>query len=203
MRSQCSSSTSPRSKGTRALGRGGDRQDDPLGGRRREAASSRYGRVLTCRGVEAEASLSFAGLSELLAPVFDEAAASLVPPRRRALEVALLLVEPGDAAPDAHAIGLAVLDVLRVLAERRSGRRRARRSAVARSGIRRRAPDRAPAPARRARRTAGDGPGGAGPRQPGRARALVRRGATRAALDRPAQPRRAPPPARGAARARR
>ena len=60
-----------------------------------EAATSRYGHVLTCRGVEAEASLSFAGLSELLAHVFDDVAASLLPPRRRALEVALLLVEPG------------------------------------------------------------------------------------------------------------
>ena len=77
-----------------------------------------YGCVLTCRGVEAEASLSFSGLSELLAPVLDEVTASLAPPRRRALEVALLLVEPGEAAPDAHAIGLAVLDVLRVLAAR-------------------------------------------------------------------------------------
>ena len=83
-----------------------------------EAARHRYGCVLTCRGVEAEASLSFSGLSELLAPVLDEVTASLAPPRRRALEVALLLVEPGEAAPDAHAIGLAVLDVLRVLAGR-------------------------------------------------------------------------------------
>jgi predicted ATPase len=83
-----------------------------------EAARLRYGCVLTCRGVEAEASLSFAGLSELLAPVLDEVTPSLAPPRRRALEVALLLVEPGEAAPDAHAIGLAVLDVLRVLAAR-------------------------------------------------------------------------------------
>jgi DNA-binding CsgD family transcriptional regulator len=82
-----------------------------------EEARSRFDHVLTCRGVEAEASLSFAGLSELLAPVFDEVSASLLPPRRRALEVALLLVEPGEVAPDAHAIGLAVLDVLRALAE--------------------------------------------------------------------------------------
>jgi DNA-binding CsgD family transcriptional regulator len=83
-----------------------------------EAARVRYGCVLTCRGVEAEASLSFAGLSELLAPVLDDVTASLASPRRRALEVALLLVEPGEAAPDAHAIGLAVLDVLRVVAAR-------------------------------------------------------------------------------------
>ncbi len=81
-----------------------------------EEADRRYGSVLMCRGIEAEASLSFAGLSELLAPVFEEVADTLLPPRRRALEVALLIVEPGDAAPDVHAIGLAVLDVLRTLA---------------------------------------------------------------------------------------
>ncbi len=82
--------------------------------------AERFSRVLTCRGIEAEASLSFAGLSELLAPVFEQAAPSLVAPRRRALEIALLLAEPGDMAPDPHAIGLAVLDVLHVLAERES-----------------------------------------------------------------------------------
>src|SRR5262245_35590102 len=76
-------------------------------------ARSRFGSVLSCRGVEAEASLSFAGLSELLAPVFDDVAPSLLPPRRRALEVALLVVEPGDRPPDPHAIGLALLDLLR------------------------------------------------------------------------------------------
>jgi predicted ATPase len=85
-----------------------------------EEAAGRHGYVLTCRGVEAEASLSFAGLSELLAPVFNDVADSLLPPRRRALEVALLLVEPGEGVPDAHAIGLAVLDLLRALAERGS-----------------------------------------------------------------------------------
>jgi DNA-binding CsgD family transcriptional regulator len=83
-----------------------------------EEAQNHHGDVLMCRGIEAEASLSFAGLSELLAPVFADVADSLLPPRRRALEVALLLVEPGETAPDAHAIGLAVLDVLRALAER-------------------------------------------------------------------------------------
>ena len=83
-----------------------------------EEARERFECVLTCRGVEAEASLSFAGLSEVLVPVFEEAAPSLAPPRRRALEIALLLAEPGEEAPDAHAIGLAVLDVLHALAER-------------------------------------------------------------------------------------
>src|SRR5215831_1564363 len=80
-------------------------------------ARSRFPSVLTCRGVEAETSLSFAGLSELLAPVFEDVAASLLPPRRRALEIALLLVEPGGEAPDPHAIGLAVLDLLRALSQ--------------------------------------------------------------------------------------
>src|SRR5215472_10274747 len=79
-------------------------------------AKERVGRVLSCRGAEAEASLSFAALSELVGPVFDEVALSLAAPRRRALAVALLLAEPGEQRPDTHAIGLAVLDALRVLA---------------------------------------------------------------------------------------
>ena len=41
-------------------------------------------------------SLSFTGLSELLTPVLEQATSSLAAPRRRALEIALLLVEPGD-----------------------------------------------------------------------------------------------------------
>src|SRR5262245_61464641 len=80
-----------------------------------EQARDRFTRVLSHRSVEAEASLSFAGLSDLLAPVLDEVAPSLAPLRRRALEVALLLVEPGEEAPDPRAIGLALLDVLQAL----------------------------------------------------------------------------------------
>ena len=85
-----------------------------------EEGCERLDRALTCRGVEAEASLSFSGLSNLLGDVLHEAEHLLAPPRRRALEVALLLAEPGEMAPDPHAIGLAVLDLLRVLAERGS-----------------------------------------------------------------------------------
>jgi len=76
------------------------------------------GWVLSCRGVEAEAALSFSGLSDLLSSVMPEGLDTLGPVRRRALEVALLLAEPGDAAPDARAIGMALLDMLRSLAER-------------------------------------------------------------------------------------
>ena len=80
-----------------------------------EEAGACFGRVLTCRGVETEASLSYAGLSDLLGEALDEAAPSLAAPRLRALEVALLLAEPSDGALDAHAVGLAVRDVLEVL----------------------------------------------------------------------------------------
>jgi DNA-binding CsgD family transcriptional regulator len=81
-------------------------------------AREQFASVLTCRGIEGEASLSFAGLSDLLGGVLDAALPLLVKPRRRALEVALLLVEPETEAADAHAVGLAVLDLLRALAAR-------------------------------------------------------------------------------------
>ena len=83
-----------------------------------EQAEERFGSVLLHRSVEAEALLSFTGLSDLLTPVFDEMAPSLAELRRRALEVALLLAEPGKVAPDPRAIGLALLDILQMLAER-------------------------------------------------------------------------------------
>ena len=57
------------------------------------------GRVLSCRGIGAEAALSFSGLSDLLSSVMPEVSDSLLPVRRRALEVALLLVDPGGAGP--------------------------------------------------------------------------------------------------------
>jgi DNA-binding CsgD family transcriptional regulator len=81
-----------------------------------EQARADFGCVLVARGAEAEASFAFAGLSELLAGVVDEVLPALVQPRRRALEVALQLAEPGEVAPDAHVIGLALLDGLRALA---------------------------------------------------------------------------------------
>jgi DNA-binding CsgD family transcriptional regulator len=84
-----------------------------------EEGRRRFQRVLTCRGVETEAALSFAGLSDLLGEVVEEEASSLPAPRRRALEVALLLAEPGEGTPDPLAIGLAVHDVLRGLAQQR------------------------------------------------------------------------------------
>src|SRR5215212_8909326 len=68
-------------------------------------------RVLAVRGAEAEATLSFAGLADLLADVLDEARPALLPPRRRALDVALLRDEPAAAPLDPLAVGFGVLDV--------------------------------------------------------------------------------------------
>ena len=83
-----------------------------------DGAGQRFGRrVLVHQSVEAEALLSFAGLSDLLAPVIEEVAPTLVPLRREALEVALLLAEPTGEPSDPRAIGLALLDALRTLSE--------------------------------------------------------------------------------------
>jgi DNA-binding CsgD family transcriptional regulator len=82
-----------------------------------EQARERFGRVLSCRAAEAEATLSFAALADLLGEHLDDAVAGLTGPRRRALEVALLLAEPGAEPPDQRAVAFAFLDVLRGLAE--------------------------------------------------------------------------------------
>jgi hypothetical protein len=71
--------------------------------------------VLSCRAAEAEASVSFAGLSDLLGDALEGALEKLSAPRRDALEVALLLAEPRGHPPDRRAVGLAVLDVLGAL----------------------------------------------------------------------------------------
>jgi DNA-binding NarL/FixJ family response regulator len=74
-------------------------------------------RVLQCRGVEAEVSLSFTSLSDLLVDVLEDPLLSLAAPRRRALAVALLLEEPGDSPPDPRGVALAFLDALHALNE--------------------------------------------------------------------------------------
>src|SRR5689334_15107503 len=58
-----------------------------------EQARERGYRVLAHRSVQAEAGFAFAGLTDLVAPVFDEVAGELAAPRRAALETALLLVD--------------------------------------------------------------------------------------------------------------
>jgi DNA-binding CsgD family transcriptional regulator len=72
--------------------------------------------VVEARPTEAERDLSFSGLLDLLAPALVHLEA-LSPPRRRALEAALLLAADGPTAPEPRAVGLATLDVLRRLAK--------------------------------------------------------------------------------------
>ena len=81
-----------------------------------EAARQQGRVVLQARPAEAERDLSFSALGDLLEPAAGRLE-ELSPPRRRALQVALLLSSGETAAPDARAVGLATLDLLRVLAE--------------------------------------------------------------------------------------
>jgi DNA-binding CsgD family transcriptional regulator len=75
-------------------------------------------RVLAAVPATAETRLSFAALADLLEPVLAEVLPPLPAPQRRALEIALLLVEPGGRPPDARAVDVALLGALRVLARR-------------------------------------------------------------------------------------
>lgn len=85
-----------------------------------EDARRTGGCVLLHRAVESEAALSFTGLADLISPVFEEASPSLPEPQRRALEVALLLAEPGDAdLTDQRAVGVAALNILKAVAARK------------------------------------------------------------------------------------
>jgi DNA-binding CsgD family transcriptional regulator len=73
--------------------------------------------VLRARPAESEMALSFAGLSDLLGGVLEDALPDLPPPQRRALEVALLL-EPGDdQAAEHRAVAAGLRGALRTLAE--------------------------------------------------------------------------------------
>ena len=78
-------------------------------------AAGRGYTVLSCRPAESEARLSFAALGDLLGGVLEEAVAGLPPPQRRALEVALLLADPGGSPPEQRAVCVAFLSVLRRL----------------------------------------------------------------------------------------
>ncbi len=73
-----------------------------------EAARERGLRVLSARPAEAEHGLAYAGLADLLDSVLDEILSELPPPRRRALEIALLLREPSEQEADPRAVGVAV-----------------------------------------------------------------------------------------------
>jgi DNA-binding CsgD family transcriptional regulator len=72
-------------------------------------------RVLSARPAEAERSLGHVGLSDLFEDVLEDVLPALAVPRRRALEVALLL-QDGDAV-DPRTLAIAVRSTLQLLAE--------------------------------------------------------------------------------------
>ena len=84
-----------------------------------DLARERGLRVLSTRPGSAEVRLAFTGVSDLLGDSFDEVAAELPNPQRRALAVALLLEDARGAAPDDRAVAAAFLGAIRGLAATR------------------------------------------------------------------------------------
>ena len=82
-------------------------------------ARARGIRVLQASPSSSEAQIAFAALGDLVAPVLEPALPRIVPLQRRALEIALLLREPEGAPPDTRVLGLALLSIMRTLAEER------------------------------------------------------------------------------------
>jgi predicted ATPase len=72
--------------------------------------------VLTCRPAETEAKLSLSALADLLEPVPEAAFSGLPKPQRRALDVALLRTDPGNAVADRRTVATAVRSLLSELA---------------------------------------------------------------------------------------
>jgi DNA-binding CsgD family transcriptional regulator len=83
-----------------------------------EAAREQRLRVLAARPGATERGLAHAGLGDLLEDVLVEVLPVLPAPRRRALEIALLLAEAEGRAPDTRAVDVAFLTALRALAAR-------------------------------------------------------------------------------------
>jgi DNA-binding CsgD family transcriptional regulator/DNA polymerase III delta prime subunit len=84
-----------------------------------ELAGERSYRILSARPASSEAELAFALLADLLEDATAEVLPELPPPQRRALEIALLLEDPGAAPPQPRAIAAAFLTTLRLLARDR------------------------------------------------------------------------------------
>ena len=78
-----------------------------------DAANDRSYRVLACRPAEAEARLSYSGLSDLLRPVCGTILPRLPGPQRSALETALLEKGPGERPPDRRTVSISALNALR------------------------------------------------------------------------------------------
>jgi DNA-binding CsgD family transcriptional regulator len=80
-------------------------------------AEERGYRVLSCRPTESETDLPFAALSDLLGELPEDAFAGLPELQRRALDVAMLRADWDGPAIERRAVSLAILAVLRRLAD--------------------------------------------------------------------------------------
>jgi predicted ATPase len=80
-------------------------------------ARERGFRLLTSRSAPSEMQIAFATVGDVFAPVVEEALPQLTPVQRRALETALLLREPDGPPPEVRLLGLALLSVVRALAQ--------------------------------------------------------------------------------------
>jgi DNA-binding CsgD family transcriptional regulator len=83
-----------------------------------EVARAHGFRVLSSRPGELERGVAHAALGDLLEKAFADVESELPAPRRRALEVALLLREPEGAPVDFRTVAVALRTALAVLAER-------------------------------------------------------------------------------------
>jgi predicted ATPase len=81
-----------------------------------DVARSQGWLVLTSRPAPSEQGLTLGGLTDLFGGLGDDVPALLPAPQRRALEIALLRVEPTGAAPDQRTLSVAVSGLLRLLA---------------------------------------------------------------------------------------
>jgi DNA-binding CsgD family transcriptional regulator len=84
-----------------------------------EFAARRGYLILRAHPVEAETAFSFAALADLLRPNLDEVLEAVPPPQRLALEIALLIDKGGGGAPDPHAVSVAAVTALELLAKKR------------------------------------------------------------------------------------
>ncbi|HVC76012.1 MAG TPA: AAA family ATPase [Candidatus Micrarchaeaceae archaeon] len=75
-------------------------------------------RVLLSRPVEVERDLPYVVLGDLLEGVIDDLLPALSPPRRGALEIALVRRQPGKQDADPLSLGVALRDVFQLLAAR-------------------------------------------------------------------------------------
>jgi len=73
--------------------------------------------VLSARPAEAESTLAYVGLGDLFEDVLDDVLPPLTPPRRLALEIAMLRDEESGDRLDDRALAVAVRDVLELVSE--------------------------------------------------------------------------------------